>query len=118
MAIFDSKKKTTKVEKAKPEKILNNKSTVIFGVVKNPRITEKATFVSEKSNIYTFDVDVSANEKGVKEAIKDLYNVTPLKVNLLPVRGKQVFSRGKLGRRSRGKKAYVYLKAGDKIEFA
>lgn len=118
MAIFDSKKKATKTKAVKSSANKDSKSVANFGVVKNPRITEKATFVSEKVNVYTFDVDVSANERDVKAAIKELYNVTPVKVNLLAVRGKQVFSRGKLGRKASGKKAYVYLKEGDKIEFA
>ena len=89
-----------------------------FEVIKNPRITEKATFVSEKNSVYTFDVSTSANEKAIKGAIKAIYNVEPIKVNVVNKKGKNVFQRGKVGRRPLAKKAYVYLKKGDKIEFA
>lgn len=128
MAIFGSKKNKDSAPKkenkkpvlAKPAEVKKpSKSPAkkLFGVIKNPRITEKATLVSEK-NVYTFDVAVNSNERMVKQAVKETYGVTPLKVNLLNVRGKKVYSRGKEGTTAASKKAYVYLKAGDKIEFA
>ena len=128
MAIFGSKKnKKETAPKAAvkrpapksdaPLKPAKSTSKKLFGVLKNPRITEKATFVSEK-NVYTFDVSLNSNEQMVKQAVKETYGVTPLKVNLLNIRGKKFYSRGKDGTTAASKKAYVYLKAGDKIEFA
>jgi len=38
-------------------------------------------------------------------------------VNILPVPRKKVMSKGKIGTRGGGRKALVYLKTGDKIEF-
>src|SRR5690349_17455324 len=106
MAIFGSKKNTKakapapkKEVAAKAPKAAKSESNKLFGILKNPRITEKATFVSEH-NVYTFDVSTRANEPLVKRAIKETYGVTPLKVNLLTVRGKKVYARGKEGNTS------------------
>jgi large subunit ribosomal protein L23 len=123
MPIFKSKnnKSEEKNEKAEVQKSVKKSiksEAVEYGVIRNPRITEKATMVSEFANIYTFDVSPRANERAVKKAIKDLYGVNALKVNFVTVRGKKVYSRGIEGKRASGKKAYVFLKKGDKIEFA
>lgn len=85
-------------------------------IITNPRITEKATNLSAQ-NAYVFDVADSANKTEVKKEVAKLYKVTPVRVNILKVPAKQVFVRGKRGVKSGGKKAVVYLKAGDKIEF-
>jgi len=85
-------------------------------LIKKPRITEKASFHAEQ-NVYTFDVEQSANKTEIKKAIFKLYKVKPVKVNILQVPDKQVFARGKAGVKSGGKKALVYLKKEDKIEF-
>ncbi|MCX6752628.1 MAG: 50S ribosomal protein L23 [Candidatus Nomurabacteria bacterium] len=85
-------------------------------IIKNPRITEKASFAQEQ-NIYTFDISSGANKTEIKKAIFLLYKVKPLKVNVLRVPKKKIISRGKEGTRGGGRKALVYLKKGDKIEF-
>ncbi len=85
-------------------------------IIKNPRVTEKASFLQEQ-NVYTFDVASSANKKEIEKAIFTLYKVHPTKINVLKVPVKNIVSRGKPGKRGGGKKALVYLKTGDKIEF-
>ncbi|OGI64999.1 50S ribosomal protein L23 [Candidatus Nomurabacteria bacterium RIFCSPLOWO2_01_FULL_39_18] len=85
-------------------------------IIKNPRVTEKASFMQEQ-NVYTFDVASSANKKEIDKAIFALYKVHPIKINVLKVPVKHIISRGKPGKRGGGKKALVYLKKGDKIEF-
>ena len=89
---------------------------ITLKIIKNPRITEKASFHAEQ-NVYTFDVTENANKTEIKKAIFSLYKVHPVKVNILRVQDKQVMSRGKKGVKSGGKKALVYLKKEDKIEF-
>jgi len=84
-------------------------------IILRPRITEKATFVSEK-NVHTFEVSTSATKKQVAEAVKVFYKVTPVKINMVKNPAKEVFIRGKKGVKSGVKKAYVYLKTGDKLE--
>lgn len=85
-------------------------------VIKNPRITEKASLSTEQ-NVYTFDISDGANKAEIKKAILALYKVKPIKVNVLRVPKKNIISKGKMGTRGGGRKALVYLKKGDKIEF-
>lgn len=86
-------------------------------VIKKPRITEKATLVTDK-NQYVFEVTSDATKASVAKAIKQMYKVTPARVNIVKLPAKTVFVRGKVGRKSAIKKAYVSLKKGDKIEIA
>ncbi|OGI64217.1 50S ribosomal protein L23 [Candidatus Nomurabacteria bacterium RIFCSPLOWO2_01_FULL_41_21] len=88
----------------------------IIKILKNPRITEKASFHYEQ-NVYTFDVADSANKTEIKKAIFELYKVHPVKVNILAVPERRITLRGRQNQKGGGKKALVYLKAGDKIEF-
>lgn len=85
-------------------------------IIKNPRITEKASFSAEQ-NVYTFDITSSANKTEIKKAIFTLYKVKPVKVNVLSIPKKNIISKGKAGVKGGGRKALVYLKKGDKIEF-
>ena len=85
-------------------------------IIKNPRITEKASFAAEQ-NVYTFDITASANKTEIKKAIFTLYKVKPVKVNVLAIAKKNVTFKGKPSVRGGGRKALVYLKKGDKIEF-
>ncbi len=85
-------------------------------IIKNGRVTEKASSLEEK-NIYVFDILPSANKTEVSKAIFALYKVKPAKVNVLSVPKKTVVWKGRRGVRGGGKKAVVYLKKGDKIEF-
>ncbi len=90
-----------------------------FSVLIRPRITEKATDLSGMS-AYTFDVRIDASKKDIIQAVKDVYHVTPRFVRTVPVRAKYVSSRrarNVYGRTARGKKAYVFLKKGDTIDF-
>ena len=81
-----------------------------------PRVTEKAGLLSQ-NGVYTFDVKRTANTRQIADAIKAAYKVTPVKVSVSKVHSKAMFARGKAGSTGEGKKAYVYLKKGDTIEF-
>lgn len=87
-------------------------SAVLLGT----RVTEKAAALSEKNNVYTFNVSSDANKNNVSDAIEKLYKVRPMKVRIVNIPSKQVFVRGKWGIKRGGQKAYVYLKKDDKIE--
>jgi len=84
-------------------------------VLIRPRITEKATLVLE-SNVYTFEVASKATKGQVEEAIKVFYKVNPIKIRMTKNPEKKVFVKGKKGVKAGVKKAYVYLKKGDKLE--
>lgn len=84
-------------------------------VLKRARITEKASLVSEKG-VYVFEVADWAHKKEIAAAVKKFYNVTPVSINTTPIKAKKVFRRGHRGVKKGGKKAYIELKKGDKIE--
>ncbi len=115
-------KKTTKKEVKKEEAVVvdvkDQKTVYAHSIIKNPRVTEKATMLVEDA-CYTFDVAPLATKNEIAKAIKTLYKVTPKRVNTVQITSKKVMPRGsrkKVGYTSAGKKAYVYLKKGDKIE--
>ncbi|MEK7390829.1 MAG: 50S ribosomal protein L23 [Patescibacteria group bacterium] len=85
-------------------------------VILRPRITEKATLKADAENVFVFEIAQNATKLNVRKAVASIYNVVPLKVSIARNPSKKVFSRGKRGVVSGVKKAYVYLKEGDKIE--
>ncbi len=129
MAIFGSKnKKQEKVSKPKEKvakdvkveapKIISSEKAGeknLSKILRNPRITEKASMLSAQ-NVYTFDVDQKSNKKTIERAIKEIYQVNPEKIRIINQKNKSVWAKGKLGEKSRGKKAYIFLKEGDKID--
>jgi large subunit ribosomal protein L23 len=131
MALFGSKKNTTpaKADKAaKPEKKVSKKAeskkpvtaqpvTGEFShIIKRPRITEKAS-MSSAQGVYAFEVAETANKRTIAAAIQMLYNVKPVKVAVARIAAKKVMLKGRPGVKKGGKKAYVYLKKGETIEF-
>ncbi len=122
MALFTNK---TKARAEKPpaaaasNKAFSNASPDLSHILLIPRITEKAT-MHEAAGVYTFDVASSANKRQITEAVRQLYKVTPRMVRIvrIPSKQKRNMRTGKIGAKSGGKKAYVYLKLGDKITVA
>ena len=88
------------------------------GVIIRPRVTEKTHTLAESANVYVFNVEAKASKGKVTEAIRDLYKVAPVKVSIMPIPKKSRFVKGKVGVSKGGRKAYVYLKRGDKLEIA
>lgn len=80
-----------------------------------PHVTEKATALSE-SGVYAFEVTKTATKATILKSIKELYKVTPERINIVNIPPKNVITRGKKGIKSGLKKAYVYLKKGDVID--
>lgn len=95
----------------KKEKEVSKSATKLIA-----RVTEKASNLTAQS-VYTFNVAANKNKTEIKKEIFKLYKVKPIKVNVLPVPYKQSSFKGKSGTRGGGRKALVYLKEGDKIEF-
>lgn len=89
----------------------------VASVIIKPRITEKAVLKTDR-NVYTFEVRKGASKYEVRDAIKALYNVTPIKVNIMNKEPRHFMARAR-GRNMMEhgmRKAYVYLKKGDRIE--
>jgi large subunit ribosomal protein L23 len=84
-------------------------------IIIRPIISEKSTGLMEKHK-YVFKVAKDANKLTIMQALKELFNVTPEKVNIINVRGKNRRLRYRVGKRAAWKKAIVTLSAGDKIE--
>ena len=84
-------------------------------VIVRPRITEKAAYKAE-SNVSVFEIADWASKSQVSKAIKEIYKITPVRVTTSKIPPKNVTVRGKAGVKSGIKKAYVFLKKGDKIE--
>ncbi len=95
---------------------MNNLNIKPANVLLRPRITEKAALGADKLNVYVFEVTKDATKKSISASVKGAYGITPEKVRVATIPSKQVFVRGRKGFKSGGKKAYVYLKKGDKIE--
>lgn len=88
------------------------------GVIVRPHVTEKGSDTAAHSNAYVFEVRPDANKVAIARGVRELYGVTPVKVRIVPIPAKAVRSRrGGRGVKRGGKKAYVYLKEGDTIEF-
>ncbi len=85
-------------------------------VIVGPRLTEKSVKQGD-DNVYTFIVARNATKFSVRDAIKALYSVTPVKVNIVNKRPalRLSGSKNRLVKVSGEKKAYVYLKKDDTI---
>lgn len=86
-----------------------------YEAVKNPHISEKASYLAEKDQ-YVFQVLPGYNKKEIKNSIEGIYGVDVLSVNIIKIPAKK----RRLGRTEGFKKAYrkaiVKIKNGQKIE--
>jgi large subunit ribosomal protein L23 len=93
----------------------------IEDVIRRPIITEKNTWLMEKSQ-FSFEVAITANKIQIKEAVEKTFGVTVLAVNTMVVKGqKRSRAASRRGGRIEGtepswKKAIVTLQAGDHID--
>lgn len=109
----DKKPKNNKGKNKKEEKEVVK--TKYSGVLLRPRVTEKSSFL-QAGNVYTFEISPKANKPEVAKAIKEAHKVTPARINIVVNPSKKVFVRGKWSKKPGVRKAYVFLKEGDKIE--
>lgn len=95
---------------------MTNANIKAENVLIRPHVTEKAALGADRAGVYVFEVSENSNKNTIAASVKALYKVTPVKVRVTKIMSKAVFVRGKRGVKKGGKKAYVYLKKGDKIE--
>jgi large subunit ribosomal protein L23 len=88
----------------------------VYELIRSPVITEKATRLSEHGQ-YVFWVPLDATKPEIKVAVESLFGVQVLAVNTLVQKGKTKRFRGRPGRRSDAKKAFVRLAPGQQIDF-
>jgi len=86
-------------------------------ILKSPRITEKAAYMTVQG-AYVFEVAQDATKRDVIAAVHALYKVTPRKVNMVRKKPRAYVARfrNRRGMKVGMKKAYVFLKKGDKID--
>ncbi len=98
---------------------ISNINTANREVIIRPHVTEKAGLLTTaKAPAYIFNVTTSATKTEVAAAIKRQYKVTPVKIAMITKPRKKMQARGRKGFTPIGKKAVVYLKAGDTITIA
>jgi large subunit ribosomal protein L23 len=87
----------------------------LYEVVRRPLVTEKGQDAKDKNRTLCFEVAPDANKTQVKAAVEKLFKVKVDDVRTATFDGK-LRRRGKFsGYRSDWKKAYVKLKAGEKV---
>ena len=87
----------------------------LYTVIRRPLITEKGLNVKETEGTLVFDVAPGASKTEVKQAVEALFKVKVSAVRTSNVLGKER-RRGKFtGFKPDWKKAYVRLKAGEKL---
>ncbi len=120
MGLFGKKKEVAPAapssetaQKAPATVVVHDPASVIL----KPRITEKAALLSER-NVYTFEVRKGATKYEIRDAVKALYKVTPEKIRIVSKQPRHFVSRmrGRDTMEHGLRKAYVYLKEGDRIE--
>ncbi|HEX7651654.1 MAG TPA: 50S ribosomal protein L23 [Candidatus Paceibacterota bacterium] len=123
MAIFGNdkgakkaSKKEVRVRAAREVKDVNGKfATMLL----RPWLSEKALIGTEKS-VYVFEIPKNATKHDVKNAVEKTYKVVPVQVRTvnLPAKKVNLRTRRGTGTRAARRKAYVYLKQGETIQFA
>lgn len=89
----------------------------IYQVIKNVRLSEKATMLSEQNNEVVLEVDRRANKLEIKRAVEQLLNKKVEGVRTLNQSGKlKRQRRADAGRTNHWKKAIVRLKEGETLD--
>lgn len=103
--------KTAKDKVVKKERKYAN----AYRILVKPLITERASILSA-SNKYIFEVGRDANKIEISKAIEEIYGVSPVKVNIIRMKGKNVRFGRTLGVRKCWKKAIITLSQGENIK--
>lgn len=113
----EAKKKAPKAKKeeATPARKANAVSTLAMRTILRPLATEKTAHLADRG-VYAFLVAKDANRVAVRQAIRELYKVNPVKVNIIRVRGTEKRFGRFIGRTSDLKKALVTLPQGTHID--
>ncbi len=108
-------KKAAKDEKKVEKKAVTTASKLATTTILGPVVTEKSAQLADRG-VMVFSVRPDANRIAVRQAFKELYKVTPTKVNIIRRDGKRVRFGRKQGRRVDEKKAYITLPKGMRID--
>lgn len=92
----------------------NEKS--LFGILRKPRITEKAATMGSVNNSVVFDVAPEANKIEIRKAVEKIFDVKVKSVRTANYLGKEKRVGRHIGNRKNWKKAYVVLEQGSSID--
>jgi len=84
-------------------------------VIIRPIVTEKSMKLNDQDNKITFEVAKGANKTQVAMAVKEIYNITPVKVNIVNVHPKTKRMGRYVGKTNAVRKAIVKLPEGQDI---
>ena len=84
-------------------------------IIIRPIITEKSMRQNSEDNKITFEVAKDANKTAVAQAIQEIYNIKPEKVNIVNVRPKTKRMGRYVGKTNAVRKAVVKLPEGQDI---
>ena len=93
------------------------KQTNLLDLIISPKVTEKATSLSEFNKI-VFKVRKNANKKLIRKSIEKIFKVKVTKINTINLRRKNKLVKGKKSYRPGYKKAVVTLKKGQSIDLS
>lgn len=89
----------------------------IYQVIKNVRLSEKASLLQEKNNEVVLEVDPGANKFEIKQAIETIFDKKVVAVRTANYDGKvRRKRRADQGRTARYKKAVVRLADGESLD--
>lgn len=86
----------------------------IENILIKPVLTEK-TNIEKENNKYVFKVDKRANKFQIIKAVKNLFDVHPLKCNIINIAKKPKRERNRAGFTASWKKAIITLPKGETI---
>ncbi|MBD3248173.1 50S ribosomal protein L23 [Candidatus Falkowbacteria bacterium] len=112
--LYQNEEVKQEVKTSKDSKDSKVASGIAYRVLVRPLITEKATELSSL-NKYAFEVCTDANKIEVAQAVKEVYGIKPVSVNILKMKGKKVVRGRYTGKRKDWKKAIVTLPKGKTI---
>jgi large subunit ribosomal protein L23 len=85
-----------------------------ISILIEPVLTEKSN-VMRDAGMYAFRVDARADKRQIMEAVRLMFQVTPVACNIINVKSKPKRLRNRPGRTATWKKAIVRLAPGEKI---
>jgi large subunit ribosomal protein L23 len=87
----------------------------VYDVIKRPLVTEKGVIKKDAERTLCFEVEANANKTEIRRAVEKAFKVKVEEVRTSTTAGK-LRRRGRFsGYRADWKKAYVRLKAGEKM---
>ena len=89
----------------------------LIDTITSPRITEKASSLSDQNKI-VFKVHDGASKKSIKRSVEKIFKVNVIKINTINQKGKKKIVRGKKTNKTGYKKAIVTLKKGQSIDLS